>query len=91
MKPLNTNQETLEKHFRAKVKDAFESALKEIETQLTGVQIFDDLIIRSAIGNTRKALLDVAESTLSFFPLNFSPEDIIEEECTTFINKHFNF
>lgn len=67
MKPLNTNQETLEKHFRAKVKDAFESALKEIETQLTGVQIFDDLIIRSAIGNTRKALLDVAESTLSFF------------------------
>ena len=91
MKPLNTNQETLEKHFRVKVKDAFESALKEIETQLTGVQIFDDLIIRSAIGNTRKALLDVAESTLSFFPLNFSPEDIIEEECTTSINKHFNF
>lgn len=38
MKPLNTNQETLEKHFRVKVKDAFESALKEIETQLTGVQ-----------------------------------------------------
>ena len=77
-----------EEVFRKKVRAAFEESVKDVRSQLTGESFFDGMLVYAAIGNMRKALLDVPELQFLGLTQDWMPEEIIDEECNRVLSKY---
>lgn len=82
-------KKTPEQKFREKVRDAFEESVRDAKKQLMNNPMFDGLLIEAAIGNTRKALLEVPElQVLGLMANGWIPEEVIDQECNRCLNKY---
>lgn len=86
---FNFKKKSAEEKFREKIREAFESSVKEVASQLSGNDFTDGLMVQAAIGSVRKALLDQPELQIVGLMANgWTPEQIIDEECNRVLNKY---
>ena len=82
-------KKSAEEIFREKVRDAFEASVKKTIPQLSGDNFMDGLLIQAAIGAVRKSLLDQPElQVIGLAASNWTPEQVIDEECNRVLNKY---
>lgn len=81
-------KKSTEEVFRKKVRNAFESSVQDTMKHLNGNMLFDGLMVQAAIGNMRKALLESPELQILGLSQNWSPEEIIDEECRRVMSKY---
>lgn len=74
--------------FRKKVSDAFEESVRIAEKKLTGNPMFDGMIVQTAIGSTRKFLIESPELQVLGMMADWIPEQIIDEECKRVMQKY---
>lgn len=77
-----------EEVFRSKVRNAFEDSVRDTMKHLNGDKMFDGLMIQAAIGTMRKALLESPELQILGLSQNWSPEEIIDDECRRVMSKY---
>lgn len=86
---FNFKKKSPEEKFRRKIREAFESSVKEVVPQLTGNGFTDGLMVQAAIGSVRKALLDQPDlQIIGLMANNWTPEQIIDEECKYVMDKY---
>lgn len=80
---------TAEEQFRQKIHEAFETSATKAISELSGDNFMDGLIVQAAIGSVRNSLLNQPELHLvSLIAKDWSPEQIIDEECKKVLNKY---
>lgn len=86
---FNFKKKSAEEQYREKIREVFESSVKEVVPQLSGNDLIDSLMIQAAIGSARETLLSSELQIIGLIMTNdLTPEQIIDEECNRVLNKY---
>ena len=84
---LSEKQKVLKDGLRQRFRDGFDSSVREVVPMLTGKDIFDEMILKSAIASNYQAFketLFIAE----FAAIGWSPQDLLDEELQVALDKY---